>query len=295
MSDTRQFIREATVIIGKGGQGVAITDLRISFQVKKTAAKEPNTATIRIYNLNPDRIESIKNEYEEVLLSAGYRGNVRLLFRGNIQRSSRFREGTDIITEVVCGDGDEAYRNSYMNVTLAKGTTTRDVISRAVQSMDGVEEGTVQINGPARVRGKVISGPTRDVLSRESATHAATWSIQNGVVEIVKADEMLPNTAILLSAETGLLVAPEITDKGVNAACLLNPEIHVGGAVKMDSENFIYGSGVGRITKGTKKKPAGVVQAAKLSADGIYKVVTVEHTGDTHSGTWDSFVEAVAL
>lgn len=137
---TRQWKRRVRLIIGKAGNGLLVEHLRVAFEVKKTLESDPNTATIKIWNLNPDNEAKARNEYDEVLLEAGYEGAMRLVFRGNIQHVYRYRDGQDFITEIEAGDGDKSYRNATMNETLAAGTDNALLANRAASSMRG--EGT---------------------------------------------------------------------------------------------------------------------------------------------------------
>ena len=174
----RQWKRKVQVVIGKGGTGLLVENLRVQFEVAKTIESAPNIAVIRIFNLHPDNEAKIKNEFDEVLLNAGYEGAMRLVFRGNIKHVYRYREKNDYITEIEAGDGDKDFRKAVMNETLAAGTTTSQLVDRAVGTFKGVggtSKGHVQVNDRARLRGKVISGNTRDVLHDVARESGANW------------------------------------------------------------------------------------------------------------------------
>lgn len=49
---------------------------------------------------------------------------------------------------------------------------------------------------------------------------------------------MLPGEAIVLRADTGMLGAPEINDKGIAVKCLMNPALRVNGAIKLDNNGI---------------------------------------------------------
>ena len=93
----------------------------MQFEVAKTIEAAPNIAVIRIFNLHPDNEAKIKNEFDEVLLNAGYEGTMRLVFRGNIKHVYRYREKNDYITEIEAGDGDKDFRSAVMNEKNAPG------------------------------------------------------------------------------------------------------------------------------------------------------------------------------
>lgn len=300
MEPTRQWIRRAQVIIGKAGRGLLVEELRIVFEVTKTVDSAPNTATIKIYNLAPTSEAKIKNEFDEVLLNCGYEGAMRLVFRGNIKHVYRYREGNDYITEIEAADGDKDYRNAVMNETLAAGTTNKHLIDRAVGSMSGgTKKGYADTGSNPRIRGKVITGNTRDALTDLARDIGANWSIQDGQLAIVKADAVMPGEAIVIRADTGMLGSPEVNDKGVTVKCLLNPQIRINGAIKIDN-NGIKGAPV-KVGKMAKKKEDVVDKDAekkepiRLDPDGIYKCVKLTHRGDNRGQEWETEALCIGL
>lgn len=291
----RQWKRHAQVVIGKGGSGLLVENLRVHFEVSKTVESAPNVAVIRIYNLSPINEAKVKNEFDEVLLNAGYEGALRLVFRGNIKHVYRYRDKSDYITEIEAGDGDKDFRKAVMNETLAAGTTNAQLVDRAVGSFKatgGTAKGVVQINDRARLRGKVISGNTRDVLHDVARESGANWSIQDGQLVIVKANGVLPDEAIVITADTGMLGAPEINDKGIAVKCLLNPQLRVNGAIKLDNNGI---KAKRQKAQALGKKQEDQKEPVRLDPDGIYKVLKITHKGDTRGQDWVSEIECIGL
>jgi hypothetical protein len=301
----RQWKRKVQVVIGKAGTGLMVENLRIHFEVAKTIESAPNVAVIKIYNLHPDNEAKIKNEFDEVLLNCGYEGAMRLVFRGNIKHVYRYRDKTDYITEIEAGDGDKDFRSAVMNETLAAGTTNAQLVDRAVGSFKGTggtTKGHVQVNERARIRGKVISGNTRDVIHDVARESGANWSIQDGQLVIVNANDVLPGQAIVIRADTGMLGAPEINDKGIAVKCLINPQLRVNGAIQLDN-NGIKAKRVKAQALATKREkqetnaPLGREneQLVRLDPDGIYKVLKLTHKGDNRGQDWVSEIECIGL
>lgn len=306
MSDSvRQWKRKVQVVIGKKGTGLLVENLRVHFEVAKTVESAPNVAVIKIYNLHPDNEAKIKNEFDEVLLNAGYEGAMQLVFRGNIKHVYRYREGNDYITEIEAGDGDKDFRKAVMNETLAAGTTTSQLVDRAVgtfKNTGGTTKGTVQVTERARIRGKVISGNTRDVLHDVARETGANWSIQDGQLTIIGANSVLPGEAIVIRADTGMLGAPEINDKGIAVKCLMNPMLKVNGAIQLDN-NGIKAKRVKAQALATKREkqetnaPLGRENAelVRLDPDGVYKILKLTHKGDNRGQDWVSEIECIGL
>lgn len=300
MAISRQWKRKAQVIIGKDGRGLSIKDLRVAFEVQKTAEPAPNIAVIRIWNLSPSNEQLIKTEYDDVLLNVGYEDAMRLVFRGNIKHVYRYRDGNDFITEIEAADGDKDFRTAIINETLAAGTSNDEVVKRAVKSFKGgTTQGYTKVKKRTRLRGKVISGATRDVLNDIARESGANWSIQDGQLVIVPASGYLPNEAAVIRSDTGMLGSPEVNENGVTVRCLLNPQLLVNGAIKLDNNGIkAQAQKLGKTAKGNEDvvtQRRQLNEPVRLSPDGIYKILKLTHKGDTRGGDWISEIESVAL
>ena len=291
-----QFKRVCQVIVGKSGKGVLIESLRIEFEIIKNFDSEPNYAIIKIYNLSPDNENKIKNEYDDVIINAGYKDESRLIFRGNIKHVYRYRKENDFITEIEAGDGDKDFRNSIMNETLAAGTTNQQIVERAVKSFGTTIKGEIQLTERQRFRGKVISGNTRKVLADLSQESGANWSIQDGQLQIIKVGAFLKDVAIVINSQTGMLSTPEINDKGIAVKCLLNPQIRINGRIKLDN-NLIKAKRIKpkSLANERQKKESKPKTPIRLDPDGIYKVLKLTHKGDTRGNDWITEIECVSI
>lgn len=300
---TLQWKRFAEVLIGNSaaGTGIAVRDLRIEFEVVKTIGRTPNTAMIKIRNLAPENEEKVKGEFDEVLINAGYEGSAVLLFAGNIRHTFRYRDGNDWIMQIDAADGDDDFRNSIVNAALAAGTTISQAVDKLVSSFKSTTLGHAILKDQKRLRGRVMSGPSRKFFDEIAAECDANWSIQDGRLEIVPVQSTLPTEAIVIRADTGMVEAPEIDNKGIKVKCLLNPRIRVNGKIQLDNNDLKAKIAQERDKKpGAKhRKPSKTAkkELERLDPDGIYKVYKVEHKGDTRGGgkDWVSTTHCVAL
>lgn len=291
------WFRRYQFIIGTQGQGLSIDNLttaglKVKFEITKTLQKEPNQAKFSIYNLNDDHVAQIQNEYTDIIFSAGYEGNVKQLYVGNTQYVTYYRDGLDMITEMVCGDGDKGFRKGYVNKTFASGSTDASVVDYCASQL-GVttRKDAMQLSDAGYLRGRTYSGMAHDTLDDIARSNGCNWSIQDGVLHMVRADSMLnQDEAVVLSVDTGLLEAAERTDKGIQAKCLLNPSISVNSAVKLD--NSALKVQLAQKKNLTKEARPPVVATNK---DGIYKVFKVRHTGDTHANDWVTDLLCIGL
>ncbi len=262
-----QFGRACSLIVGKGGQGIKIENLRMAFDIKKTSDDQPNTASISIYNLNPDNQTLLIKEWADIQLFAGYKGNQRLIFSGQIRTATPKVQGTDRIVTIESGDGDREILRGFINKTLKKGCTANQVIDQCQSAMFGVSTGHKDNLNTSYSRGKVLSGRAAEVLTKQAKNDGAQWSIQDGQILLLKGTNLRPNAAWLINNETGMIGSPEPTQDGVKVSTLLNPAYLIGGLAKVES--LIYDGGV--------------------------RIESITHTGDTHAAAWSSTIEGLRV
>jgi hypothetical protein len=305
VSADMQWGRRCTIMIGKNDPTgkksspyLTVSDLRVTFEILKTIDKTPNSAKVSIYNLTDQHTNLIKKDYDEVIMMAGYQAADQMLFRGTIRHAYSYQEsGTDWITYIDAGDGDKDYQQAVISKTLAAGHTDNDWLNecgKAFLATGGTKLGHMDVKGRARVRGRTYVGLTRDLITQIAKASDAHWSIQDGVLQIVAVDTTLPNQAIKIASNNGLLGAPEVTDKGITVKCLLRPALKVQGKIWIDNNNVRERARKASIYhKGGPLKPL-----TRLDVDGVYKNFKVLHRGDTRGNSgedWCSEVQCVGL
>lgn len=289
-----QYIRRTDLIVsGASGDGLNLSAMRIVFKTKKSDAQTPNTAEIRVFNLAPNTAKQIRDEFTRITLQAGYESNFGIIFQGNIKQVRLGREnGTDTYIDIAAGDGDDAYNFSVINTTLAAGATQADQITAAGRALEqrGVGVGFVAETPPAGLaRGKAMYGMARDYLRRSSEASRATWSIQDGKLQLVALTGTLPTEAILLNSKSGLIGTPEQTNDGISVRSLLNPLMKIGGQVKIDEDDVATAQLPNTERGATANKPASI------ASDGIYRILTIENSGDTRGNDWYTDIVCLAV
>lgn len=279
--------------------GFDLSELRIKFSVKRSDTQTPNTAEIRVYNVEPQTALAIyaflspnvsgviQKAQGQVLLQAGYQGNMGVIFQGNIKQVILGRESaTDTFVDIIAGDGDRAYNFAVVSSTLAAGSTQSDQVFASVQAMAAVSPTTQGAEGELPTatyklpRGKTMFGNARDYLRNVAQNTEQSWSIQDEQVNFIPIQGYLPGEAVVLTSKTGLIGTPQQTNTGVNMKCLLNPFLRIGGRVKIDQAlvaDF-------KIDLSQPNSAANIAPA--LNADGVYYITVAEHTGDTRGVEW---------
>lgn len=285
--------------IGRKGEPVVGREftetLRIAFDVTKTIYRAPNVATIKLYNLTQDHEEAIRDEYKDLALDCGYGGEAQGIFRGNIRFVYAYREGNDRIVEIQAGDGDKDFKDGEVNFTLAAGHTDEDAIKRLLENMGTTVLGYVAGKNltKAKILGKTYSGTVRRVMDVIARNNEAHWTIQDGKLSMVPVRSTLPNEAIRVDSNTGLLGTPQINDKGIALKVQLDPRMVPNGKIWL-SNNEVKAA-VFKPPMLLREEQKGSKAPIRLDPDGIYKLFVVNHKGDTRGGDWFSECKCVGL
>lgn len=290
----RQWLRQCRLVIGKNGQGLDLSQLRITFDVKKDDQTTPNSARICVYNPAPDTINRALREFDTVSLDAGYTDGMGLIYAGNIIQVRRLRSGPDIILELSAGDGDTAYNYGVVSTTLAAGATNRDRLQAMARAMaiGNVDAGAALLSagtGRALPRGKVLYKPVKDYMREYGRDTGSAVFIDNGKLQTIRRDGYLPGTPVELAPGTGLIGAAQQTLDGVEASSRLNPEIRIGGLVHIDPAYLVAADTTSATASADGKK------TVHQAAGGYYRVIAADYTGDTHGSPWDVKITGVAV
>lgn len=292
-----QWLRKCSLILGGSGDGVDVSNLRITFTVKKTSVQTPNEAEIKVYNLSSETAAQIQREFTRVILQAGYQDNFAVIFDGTAKQIKTGRDnGTDTYLHIFASDGDASYNFAVVNTTLAAGSSPTDHINAAASPMatHGTTVGYVgDVGGQKLARGKVMYGNSRDYLRQSAQSSDADWSIQDGKLQVVPIRGLLPTQAVLLNSKSGLIGTPEQTNDGIKVRALLNPMLKIGGKIIVNNKDIQAATiSENKTTQGGQKaQPAD--KPATIADDGAYKVIKVEYNGDTRGN--DYYCDIIAV
>lgn len=269
-----QFGRRFNLFVSGGDrQGLDLGTLAVKCKIKQNASQSPNTAEIRVYNLNQDTIAQLKKEFKRVVVQAGYESNYGVVFSGNIKQVNVGRDGVDNFVDIYAGDGDEAYNYSIINKTLAAGANQNNVVGLLAESLNtkGVRLGFVDnLSQEVLPRGKVMFGMTRDFLRSAAEHNEAGWSIQNGVLQVVKSTGLLAGQAVEINSKAGMIGVPEQTNDGVLVKILCNPLIKINGRVLINEKD------VKRAVIDESGNEAS--KPALIAKDGQYRVLSIDYS-----------------
>lgn len=297
--ETQLWLRKVSLLLVKDQDILDLSEMHIKFRVNQADTEAPNNASIRVYNLSDETITRI-SEFQQVVLQAGYESQFGVIFKGTVVQYRVGREDSlNSYLDILASDGDTAYCFGVVNTTLEKGAKVIDAVKAAVGSMNehGVTEGYVATGtGGVLPRGKVLFGMAKDYIRRGAFTLGASWSIQDGKVNIIPLDGYKPSQAVDLNVATGLVGIPEQTQNGINFQSLMNPRLSVGTAVRID--NRVINQLIQRDQTAAPiafNQYTGLQLLAKVSRDGLYRLFVVEHEGDTRGQAWHSHCVCLAV
>lgn len=239
----RLFERSYRLVI----ETIEVSDLWIRFKVEKTMTTAANKAEIKVSNLTPDNIRHIQALDEvPVQLDAGYVEGRSTIFLGQMRSAFTTREGPDVITTLKAGDKEASTRKGRINKTIPKGTALDVTAIDLIKAMGVTQYDPAALKrtfgSVSFARSSVLHGNAARELTAICRSQGLTWSIQNGVLEVVPVGGTIKsNQAIELRPDTGLVGSPSIDNKGaLTAKALIQPGLEPGRIVVVKAE-FVSG------------------------------------------------------
>lgn len=220
-----------------------ITGLHIAFEIEKDETPEPNPCHVEIFNLGTDN-RAILSKYKHVpvLLKAGYKNSVGIIFQGDMLRCTHLKEGPNWKTILATGDGALAIQTKRTNKTFTKGTPIKTVVEDLAKQMGLPSNHALnQLEELSRTlsRSFVVSGNPMAEVARLLSCQGIKASVQNQTLQIRRAKEPLQKEAISLSTGSGLISSPEMGAHGeMVVRSVLMPELSPGRKVHVDSASF---------------------------------------------------------
>lgn len=297
----KQFGRKLQFrVTDNNGNGLDLSDFRVTFKVEQSDIATPNILIVTIYNLKDDTSSRIGGEFTNVSLQAGYEGaSYGMIFMGNIKWIERGKEkNTDKYLRIWAGDGEQAYNFTVCNQALAAGTSAKAVMDyltgrfaeNGVGKTADFDHFVGLIPPQALSRGKVMFGLAREHMSDWSKKNGFRWSTQNGNLTLVPITGYRPGEAVVLSSTTGLIGMPRADQGGVTVRCLLNPNIVIGGLIQLNHDD------INTLTTDQLGLKIGTIAiSAATTWTGLYRVLAAEHEGDTRGQPWYTDITALAV
>jgi hypothetical protein len=276
--------------------------LDVWFQVKRSLKpKSPNTCDLRLMNLSDATRKAIEqsaqplpppgggpptakvpakggqgnlqdNTGTPVTIVAGYVGNASLIFQGALRSAQTVTDGATTTTELQTGDGDNAAILARTTFNFGAGTNAYQVALQLLKDM-GCGVGNIASvqnvlkGAPAYGAGVTLKGSSYDILTDLARSCGLEVTLQKGIPQWLLLGQPLSGQSYLLQTvpvNTGVIGEPTVDTTGVlSIECLMAPGIIPGSTV--------------------------VVKTSYIN--GLYRVTSLETTGDTAGADWKHSIE----
>lgn len=280
--------RSVRLVIGdyKKNQALKIENNTINFRVSKSSDNKDssNSASFEIINLSRKEENIIGTDYVYVRLEVGYEGRYKTLYEGQAVQVTTRDEGTEVVTQVVCGTGYVELNHSVLSKTIPPNTTVKDAFDLLIKELPEISRGVykgVNINSKL-TKGYSANGTVKEILDKLATAYNVEWRINDNVFFVTDRDtsDTSMSEAYVISAKTGMLGSPYVTSgdgtkgvkdknktKGVIFQSLINPNYTVGNAVKIEDERI----------------------------NGYFKVTDIDYSGSNRGSDFSQTVKCVYL
>lgn len=258
---------------------IVVTGLRMAFKIEKKLQKNPNTAEVILYNLNPASRALCEKKPLHIRLDAGYSTSIHRLWTGDMTFSQSRLDGIDWVTRIEVANGERAFNHaratrSFKAAQGGKGSNCMDVVNEVSKSMEMpvtlTDDVRAELSKAELKQALSLRGPARKSLDKLLKTRNLEWSIQDGQIQILRPQQLRADQAFLISQATGMIGTPDYTapkkpgeKPSLKVKSLLHPSLTPGQKIKVESE----------------------------AITGVFRLEAVTHTGDTHTDEFFSEME----
>jgi hypothetical protein len=284
MRDGPAYLRRARLTIAKPRAGsffstepnaVEVENLQVRFEIKKSLKSTPNPATLTITNLAESTRDELAKLPQVAILEVAY-GDAELerIFIGDVFYVGHEWAGPTVETKLQAHDGGRAYAHARVTQSLKAGSVVLEGVKAAAAAL-GLKLPPPVLTMPqlqqAATAGLALAGRASDELSRLLTPFGLGWSVQDGNLVVLADSGVRPGQAILIDEAAGMIDTPKWSTPSkpgqrptLAVDCLLFPEV----------------------------APGNTIQVKSRTANGLFKVTDVTHTGDTMGGDWMTSIEA---
>jgi hypothetical protein len=291
----------------KGGDkkdGIELSQLRIDFRLTKQTNATPNFLQVKVYNMAPETIQKV-GQHKRIQLSAGYQANFGMIFDGEVALYIIGKENpVDSYLEIIAGDQPTQNQNVTLDLSFPPNTTPEQQVKAGLEQAK-IPTGQIDLGKGQQktLRYTHYLGPLPQFMRNHTNATASQWYIDDGKAYVIPITGYLKGEIVDLSPTTGLVGIPKVSPDGIEAICLLNPKLRISGLVHIDSKLL---SNVAFTPGGTPYFTPGVPHpliptgsaftrgAASVSPTGVYKILLLNHYGDTRGNPWYSEVICAA-
>ena len=293
MNATPNWIRYFRLYVGtqkNGTEALDFSSYRVKFTISQAVLTQPCTATVRIYNVGPETAGKITAIGQPLIIEAGYESNHGQVFVGKVVWKSMGRETpTETFMELMATAGGFGHSFAVVSASIPSGADDAEVleyVKKAYAEHDVKSIKTPELRKGGLPRGRVYFDSARNVFQELADNNALQWGYADeGIVAMpIKGISKEDKNPIVLSPATGLESRPMITLSGLQVKARLNPNLNIGARILVDPKEIQTDSYNTSIVASVVDNTA--VNGSMEDPNGLYKVLSRVHSGDTHGDEW---------
>lgn len=278
---SQYYRRQFELFIGLGDLPfIAATNdrqFRVVFNILTDTGAFNSYADIAIYGLSRETEAKVFQRGQAVEFRAGYEQTIDTIFKGQIVNIFREKQGVDRITRMLCRSSSTQVSSSSINKSFEEGVTVQAIIEECAKSMGLpiVLKAADFSDKAVYASGYVLSCDPKTALNNLARAHDFTWAIEKERIIVVGDNSFRDGVITQISALTGMVGSPEITEVGCDVVIKLNPQAVIGAQFKINSE-FPQAS-------------FGAVYFNKIKStigEGTYSTLRLTHSGDSYGDEW---------
>jgi hypothetical protein len=274
--------------VGDAGQLLTIDGFgddpaQITFRVGMSANSFYQTAEINIYGLSKENRGLLYERYLDVRLTAGYRDSFAQIFVGTIYNVAIGRDGPEVIATIYCRAQGEVWASASVNQSWGDSTPAQEIIKDVAETFGypvvfiGVFDDL-----PRAINGMTISEDSKTAMRSLARNYSFTWSIENGemIITRIGAGRLGKESIFNISADSGMVGTPRITERGIDVTSKMNPAIRPYDTVQVENatSELVFNN-------------PNVARSPNTLGVGRYRVIGVSHVGDYNGDQWDTILE----
>ncbi|MBO1013508.1 hypothetical protein IPU70_08110 [Achromobacter sp. SD115] len=291
-----RFDRVYRLLVGKPNQkGVEIVQpMRITFDIAKDAAEEPNEHVIRVYNLAETTRRALEEPGLMCVLYAGYaeEGGPLLMAAGSVVFAYTKFEQPDVVTELIVKDGYAEVRDTAVSIGLGPGAQASSIIRDIARQMGLPLIMAEDVPDRRWQQGFSFYGAARTALHKVTQGTGLEWSIQNQQLQVVARKGTTRRQAVVLAADTGLLGYPERTREAAREKAKVKDKTTGDDVNIVSARQQRDGWRVTSLLLPTLN-PGDLVKLESRTVEAFLRIEALRSTGDSAGGDWQTELELV--
>lgn len=253
-------------------------DLRTKFEVVKSSIAKDNITKIDIYNLSSSSQSFVCQKDSVVNLRVGYVNDVvSNISTSDITKVITTNTETDSVTTIYATEGAFSLKYNYITISTTNSVSLSQ-LADIISSQSGVNFNIRDIDFSQKTQGAYSdSGSLDSVLDALASYFNFTWSFQNNQI-VIKGVKSSSVTSFKLNSNTGLIFNPESQKKLLRSIEKSKKDLD-SNSVKLTSLML------------PKLQIHDILEVESRSVNGVFKINTLKHEGDTHGNQWYTHLE----